>query len=127
MQKRIAIPVHNGRVSPVFDAARRIVLVDVADGGPVGREEQPIEAVFPARRARWLAEQRTDVLICGAISMPLAQMVQGHGIQLVPWVAGPLEDVIRGFMDNGLQHAQFAMPGCLGRGRRHRRGGRRRM
>lgn len=121
MQKRIAIPVHNGRVSPVFDAAQRVVLIDTNGGAEVGRSEQEIGMAFPPHRAKWLAEQGVGLLICGAISLPLAQMVQSHGIQLLPWIVGELDDVVDAYLNGGLQGPQFAMPGCCGRRHRHGR------
>ena len=122
MQKRIAIPVHNGRVSPVLDAARHLVLIETVDGEEVGRSERDIDVKFPPHRAKWLAEQGIDMLICGAVSMPLAQMVQSHGIELRPWIVGDLEEVIKAHLDGRLQRPRFIMPGCCGRGRRHRHG-----
>ena len=123
MQERIAVPVYNGRVSPVFDTAQRLLVIEAENAGEVGRSERTIALLFPPQRAQWLAEQAVNTLICGAISMPLANMIQFHGIRLLPWVAGNLEEVIQAYFAGNLQMPRFAMPGCCGGGRRFRGSG----
>ena len=65
---RLAIPTWNGRISPVFDVAKRLLLVDLDKGGEVGREETVLEATDVSSRASRIAELSVDTLICGAIS-----------------------------------------------------------
>ena len=115
---RVAIPVSDGRISPVFDAARRLVLVDVEDGREVRRTEQGLEEPEPARRARRVAELGVDVLICGAISRPLEAMLLSAGVEVVPQTCGQAEDVLRTFLSGELTEEAFLMPGCCGRRRR---------
>jgi len=125
---RVALTAWDGRISPVFDTARHVLIVDVEDGLSVRRMEEPLEEGLPDRRLARLAALKVDALICGAISRPLADMVQTAGIQLVPFVAGPVEEVLRAYVKGTLPAAVFQMPGCCGgRGRfrrcRGRRGG----
>jgi hypothetical protein len=49
---RIAIPQWQGRVSPVFDVAANLLLVEVDDTGEVGRQEVALTASDPARGAK---------------------------------------------------------------------------
>ena len=123
MKQRIAIPTWNARVSPVFDTAGHALLVDVEDGAEVGRSETPIGAVMPPRRILRLTELGVNVLICGAISRPLAVMAEGAGIRIVPWVAGNTEEVVQAYLTGQLPAPRFMMPGCFGRGRGPGRGG----
>jgi hypothetical protein len=53
---RAAIPVWNDCVAPVFDAATRLVLVDVENRVEQGRREQVLSDTFLARWARRLAD-----------------------------------------------------------------------
>ena len=48
---KIAIPISDDRVSPVFDVARRLLLVDIEDGREVGRTEEVLEKSQLAPRA----------------------------------------------------------------------------
>jgi len=119
---KVAIPVWQNRVSPVFDTAARLLLIE-DEGGD--RLEAPLVEANPARRVGRLVELGVAVLICGAISRPLAMMVQASGIRLVPWVAGEVDEVLAAFSGGAFPSEAFMMPGCRrggGRGRRGRRG-----
>ena len=110
---RFAVPIWNDRVSPVFDTARRLVLVDIRQGKEQERQVVEIEAdSFPARRARRLVELRVNVLVCGAISRPLAELVTMAGVMIVPWVTGQVDDVLRAYMAGRLGDSRWRMPGC---------------
>ncbi len=48
-------------------------------------------------------------------------MVSSYGIQVVPFIAGDLHEVVQAWLSDSLDHAAFALPGCYGRrGRRFR-------
>jgi len=121
---KTAIPIWENRVSPVFDTAQKVLLCDIREGVVSGRREEGLASGFPKRRVSQLAEMGVNVLICGAISRSLANMVAAAEIQVIPFVAGDVDDVIRAFVDGRLAGPAFLMPGCCGR-RRRLRGGRR--
>ena len=121
---RIAVATWEGRISPVFDTARHILCFDVEDG--VGRPAGVVEVSSdqPQAKLTKLQELGVSVLICGAVSRPLATMLSGMGIRLVPFLAGEVEEIVKAFAVGRLEGVCFHMPGCCGRARRHR-GGRR--
>ena len=117
-----------GRVSPVFDVAKRLTVVDVEAGRQLHREELALEEQDPIRRAQRVAAAGVGVLICGAISRPLEQMLTAGGVEVIPQTCGPVDQVLAAFVTGGLDGGAFLMPGC--RRRRGRfghgwRGGRR--
>ncbi len=113
---RLAIPIWGERVSPVFDTASRLVLVEVEEGTEASRQMVEVGAdLFPTQRARRLSDLQVNVLICGAISRPLASFVSAAGIELIAWVAGPVEDVLRAYLAGRLSEPRWRMPGCAGR------------
>jgi predicted Fe-Mo cluster-binding NifX family protein len=118
---RVAIPFWNDRVSPVFDAARSVMVVDVENGVEQARRQETLQEEFPTRRARQLAQLGVNVLICGAISRPLAAMIAASGITLIPWTAGPVDEVLAAYLAGRLPDPRWIMPGCGGK-RRHRGG-----
>ena len=85
-----------------------------------------LERHFPADdKAGQLESVGVDVLICGAISRALANMVTASGIQLLPYVTGRVNDVLLAYLNDQLVQAQFIRPGCWpgarkGFGRRRR-------
>ncbi len=125
---KVAIPIRNGRVSPVFDAASRVVVFDFEGGEPVGRTEFSIREDGPGAKAEILQDLGVTTLICGAISNHAARFVRRCGIELLPWIVGEVDDVIEAYCNDSLGTEGFTMPGCgrgrgAGRGRRRAGGG----
>jgi predicted Fe-Mo cluster-binding NifX family protein len=115
---RLAIPVWNDRVSPVFDTAGRVLLLDLADGIEHARHTIEVApTASPGERAKRLVELGVNVLACGAISRPLASCLSAAGIILIPWVSGALEEVLRAYLTDRLSDPCWRMPGCGGRHR----------
>lgn len=125
---KVAIPHWQGRISPVFDVAGSVLLVDVADGKELARQNVAINAEQPQARANLIAGHGATVLICGAISWPLEMALSTAGVKVIPQTCGEVERVLAAFISGQLNHDAFLMPGCCGRRRRFqagRRGGRR--
>lgn len=110
---KIAIPVWQDRISPVFDSSRRLLVVDVIDRKISLRNEVDIGGESQ-ERVRRLSELSADLLICGAISEPLAEQVVAAGIRLIPFIAGEVEDILRAYIESRLPSPEFLMPGCCG-------------
>jgi len=121
---RVAIPIWTGRVSPVFDVAGRLLVVDIDGNREISRQEAALEEVQLPPRAKRVAQLGVDVLICGAISWPLEAMLASAGVRVMPQICGPVEEVLRAFVSGQLANRAFVMPGCCGRRRRFQ-GGRR--
>jgi predicted Fe-Mo cluster-binding NifX family protein len=120
---RVAVPVFNGRVSPLFDTAQRVVIADVEDGNEVGRTEHSIARLLPRQRAKLLSEENVSELICGAISFPMMNLIAARGISVAPNMAGYVDEVLRAYTSGTLFSPQFMMPGCWGqRGKKFRHG-----
>jgi predicted Fe-Mo cluster-binding NifX family protein len=117
---KVAIPIRNGRVSPVFDVASRLVVVDFEGGMPAGRSEFSVTERGGEARAALLQELGVSVLICGAVSNQTARIVERCGIELRPWIVGEIDDVLEAYRSGSLGSDGFIMPGC----RRGQGGGR---
>jgi predicted Fe-Mo cluster-binding NifX family protein len=108
---KIAIPVWNGFVSSVFDFAHKLLLVDIKNGREINRSEVDLKAESLLQRAGNLKNLGVDVLICGAVSRALADMIAASGIQVLPFVTGRVAEVLQGYLTGRLVQPQFAMPG----------------
>ena len=113
---KAAFACRDQRIAPVFDIARRLHLVEVESGRIVKEAQEILPDDLPVQKALRLADLGVGTLICGAISRPLHGMVSSHGIQVIPFVAGELHEIIKVWLDGGLHGDAFAMPGCRGRG-----------
>ena len=108
---KVAVPQWQNRVSPVFDVASRILLVDVDEGRELGRQEVAIGGQGPMERARVLRGLGTDVVICGAISRPMQMALASAGIEVLSGTCGEVDDVLRAYYSGHLADAVFRMPG----------------
>jgi predicted Fe-Mo cluster-binding NifX family protein len=122
----VAVPVWQGRVSPVFDTARKLLLAEVEDGKVTNRTEAELRQEALPKRAGEVKDLGVNVLICGAISRPLAAMLAGRGIEVLPFVTGTTGESLDAWRAGRLPGPGLLMPGCGGRRRRCRRGGGRR-
>jgi predicted Fe-Mo cluster-binding NifX family protein len=120
-EMKIAIPNWQGRISPVFDAAQSLIMVEVDNGRELRRSESRIECADPLARVRQATDMGANVLICGAISRPLETALAAANIRVISQTCGPVEDVLEAFLCNQLTEKAFLMPGCCGRRRRIRR------
>jgi predicted Fe-Mo cluster-binding NifX family protein len=115
---RIAVAVWQSRISPVFDTAGQLLILDVENGRESNRTEQSIHGLSIQKRVDRLVELDVDVLLCGAISRQLADMVAASGIRLIPLVTGDAEGVLQWYLTGKPIEPRFLMPGC--HQRRHR-------
>ena len=119
---RVAIPLWQGRVSPVFDEARRILLVDISNKRELRRREEFLIAQNPFERAKLLPKLGVDLLICGMISQTQQTALSSAGIRIIPHICGFMEEVIAAFIDGSIEGGALRMPGCGGSKRmRYRR------
>jgi predicted Fe-Mo cluster-binding NifX family protein len=111
----IAIPNCQGRVSPVFDVAARLVLVRLKGEAELERKDVVLFEKQPDGIVRSLGELGIQVLICGAISQGLQVALEQVGIRVVAQICGELDSVIGAYRRGTLGQPEFAMPGCCGR------------
>jgi predicted Fe-Mo cluster-binding NifX family protein len=119
---KIAIPVWQGRVSPVFDVAGQLLLVDLADDREIAREEKQVEETTFEERSGKLAEFGVEMLICAGISRVLEASLIERGIQVTSRICGDIEEVLAAYQAGSLGEERFAMPGCCGQKWRRQRG-----
>ncbi|NOQ45946.1 MAG: hypothetical protein GQ559_04625 [Desulfobulbaceae bacterium] len=120
---KVAIPIWSGRVSTVFDFAHRLLLVEFDGSDEMGRSELPLHGSFAIMRAKRLSHLGVEVLICGAISRPLARMVASQGIEIIPFISGTVSEVLNAYLNGQLADPRFCLPGCRPGAGRHRQKG----
>lgn len=125
---KVGIPFWVGRVSPVFDVARNLIIVELVDGRETHRAELTLMGKSLPERAIFIKENGVHCVLCGAVSNDFLQFLQLNGIQVVPWLSGSVEEILSAFINGSLNEPRYIMPGCCGRRRRRRRGfGKRRL
>ncbi len=108
---RIAIPVFNERLSPLFDTCRTLLLVDVDTGNSYDRRYESLENVTPCLRPIHLREIGVELLLCGGISRVLLERLELFGIRVVPWLGGDVNEVLVAWREHRLAEERFLLPG----------------
>ncbi len=113
---KVAFAQWDHRVAPVFDIARQLHIIEVTAGHIVATTDELLPDDLPVQKALRLADLGIGTLVCGAISRSLHELISAYGIQIMPFVAGELDDVIQAWLRGDLNRDVYAMPGCCGRG-----------
>ena len=120
----MAIPVWNDQVSTTFDFAEKLLVVDLENGRETFRKEVHLNEEPVERKARRIRALAVQVLLCGAVSQPLARAASQAGIQIIPYVSGEVDNVLAAYLCGRLAEPRFLQPGCRPGARRrwrHRR------
>jgi predicted Fe-Mo cluster-binding NifX family protein len=128
---KVAIAVWQDRVSSVLDFSQQLFIVELKDGDETSRVQIALPEQTALGRLVRMRELGIDVLICGAVSQPLASAITAAGVRLLPYVTGAMDDVLKAYQAGQLDRPQFELPGrwsggCPGLGCRHHHCGRRR-
>ena len=108
---KIAIPIWEDRISPVLDAASRLLIVEVVGQKEASRFETYLEEQGLSHRCVRIRRLGIHTLICGAVSASFSRMLQASGIDLIPGISGHLEAVLDAYLHGNLYHSKFSMPG----------------
>jgi predicted Fe-Mo cluster-binding NifX family protein len=112
---KVAIAHWQGRVSPVFDVADHLILMDVEAGREVGRESLRLVGHGPFQRVKELSELGVNVLLCGAISLTLEKALIAAGIRVIGFLGGEFENVINAFLDGKLDDGRVRSASRIGK------------
>jgi predicted Fe-Mo cluster-binding NifX family protein len=124
---KVALAVWNGRISPVFDVSRQLLIIEVKGGRAVDRIFVHFSSDHPLHKVRRLLDMEVDTLLCGAVSRQMAAALEANGIQRFVFIAGDVEQVIAAYLKGALPSAEMSMPGCGFRRNRRRAKNRRGM
>jgi predicted Fe-Mo cluster-binding NifX family protein len=117
-QMKAAFATWNNRIAPLFDATRQVCVVERNANNRATRRLRSFRRTAPVRKVLRLVEWGVATLVCGAISQPLESILAAHGIEVIDYVAGDVDEVIEAWLQGRIDDAAFAMPGCRGLGGR---------
>jgi len=104
---KVALPIWNGRISPVFDVAEHFCVLEVEDGVIKNRW---IHNTENNSRVATLWKLGIDVVICGAVSRQLEAALWVAGMDVIPEICGPVDPVIRAFLRGSLAEGTYFSP-----------------
>jgi predicted Fe-Mo cluster-binding NifX family protein len=97
---QVALTVWCGRISPLFDATRTLLVANVKDRKITARHYEPIDGDSALSRANRLNALGVEVLICGGISEPFANLIEARGIKLISFSSGDVEEVLDAYLSD---------------------------
>jgi predicted Fe-Mo cluster-binding NifX family protein len=112
----VAITAWNKIVSPVFDSSRCIILFD-ADNRST---EIRMGDISIHDKYNMLKDRGIDTLICGAISKNSYTLFKTCCNQILPWIGGPVFEIISDYRNNIDISGKYYLPGCQHRQCRNR-------
>ena len=96
---RLALPMFGEKISPRFDCAARLLIVEVQGGAIRGRREESIEQIHRQSRIGFLLERKVNVLLCGGIRRRDYFSFVNAGIDVYAGLTGEAEDVLEAFLN----------------------------
>ena len=111
---KLAITVWNGRIAPLFDVARHVLIVETEGfGRPIG-PMMNVELIDDDsdRKVDALVSLGVEALICGAISREYEEDLLSARIEMDAYVAGDVADVLQAWQAGNLRQRGYSMPGC---------------
>ena len=109
---RIALPVWENKISPVFDTALKLLVVELKDMREESRFLYHIDESELSQKCQRIKKLELDTLICGAISQVFLQMLLASGLDVIQEISGPAEDVLEAYLKGNIFQPRFLMPGC---------------
>ncbi len=104
---RIAVPNCRGRVSPVFDVARRYRVIEVSSGQITDQAEH----VVCGEPCRELVKLDVDCVICAGITRELQLCLGRRGVDVLAGFCGGIEEVIDAHLCGRLGSGDYNAPG----------------
>lgn len=109
---KIAITAWGNRVSPVFDAARTLLITRIEHHCVHEKNYQAFHPEDIDELAALLKFHQVSTLICGAISITPAEGIVKNHIRLISFVSGNVMDVLNSFAIRNTIDQTHIMPGC---------------
>lgn len=109
---KIAITIWGNRISPVFDAAKTLLITEIKNDIIQKKEYQVFKPHALKDMLIDFKEQNISTLICGAISTRPAELIIDSDIKLISFVMGNALEFLENFTNQTPIEKSFIMPGC---------------
>jgi predicted Fe-Mo cluster-binding NifX family protein len=95
---RIALTIWKNRISPLFDATSRLLIVHIKKKEILAKRVEVFECPSIFLWVQKLDELRIQVLICGGLSAFSEYLIQARGIRVFSFVSGTIDEVLESFL-----------------------------
>ena len=109
---KLALTVWEDRISPVADSSLQLLVVHLVNQTITDKWIAKFEDDNPIYKARKLFDLKVDAFICGAVSSFFANIVEGYGIRVIPFICGEINAVLNAYLTRRLSSSVYTMRGC---------------
>ena len=109
---KIAITTWGNRVSPVFDAAKTLLIADINNQSINNKKYETFQPDNIIALAALLNREKVTALVCGAISETYAARLGENRIRMFAFVTGNAMDILDCLAMHNTIKPAFIMPGC---------------
>ncbi len=99
---KVAIPNHDGDVTPCFEYSSGITIYEIRKNRVVAQDDFTLRSKEELDRIRLLRDQEVSVLICSGIQDAHEGLLTASGIRVISWVSGKTNDVLHRFLQDKL-------------------------
>ena len=92
---KVAVPRMGEVVAPCFGYCAMMSIFTIQDDRIVDQIDFPLNSQEPLDRIRLLRDQKVGALICGGMQDVFASMLAAHGIKVISWVSGNIDDLLK--------------------------------
>jgi len=108
----IALSIWNCRIAPVFDVARHLLIAEVQDKKIVKQTSVKLPSGSVLDKVIKLQQLDINTLICGAVSVQVRSFVDMYEINIISFISGDVQEVLKSWISDNFNESDFAMPGC---------------
>jgi len=94
---KLVLAMFDDRISPRFDVAPKMSVYKIEGKKIMHNKDIYCEEWSEMDRVQRLKDLRVDILVCGAITNHLCEILLNNGISVIPWVIGDAEDFLHNF------------------------------
>jgi predicted Fe-Mo cluster-binding NifX family protein len=109
---KIAVPIWKDKVSPVFDTALSLLIIDYENQQEASRLVYHIGEEDLFWKCRRIKDLSPEVVICGAVSHLFLNMLKAAELDVIEHISGRVEDVLDAYLKGDILNSRFLMPGC---------------
>ena len=106
---RLAVTRWGDKVSPLFESAAWLLVVEIDRDGICGRFEAGMRDLAPIARVRLLRGLHVDLLICGAIGRDTRNHLETAGLQVANDVCGRWDEAIKACLADDLSRFRIVV------------------
>ena len=95
-----------------MDTANQLMVIDYEDKRELKRSVLDIPHLNVVHKIEFFKGHGVNLLICGAISMQMHQILAASHIEVVPFIRGSIQKILAAYNNGDLQNGDFFLPGC---------------